>query len=172
MDPDTGTPVPQGEVGEIWVRGPQIMKGYWPEAGSGLEPDGWFRTGDLGKMEGDGYFHILDRIKDMINVAGLKVYSIEVDQVLFRHPAVSGVVTIGVPVPGKPGNERVKAFVTLDDNFEETITEKDLINFAKEKLPAYAVPEEIEFIDEIPLTVTEKLFKRSLREREIEKMGL
>ncbi len=170
VDPETGEETSQGEVGEIWVKGPQVMKGYWPTPGSGLEPDGWLRTGDLGKMDADGYFHIVDRIKDMINVSGLKVYSIEVDEVLFKHPAVAGAVTIGVPVPNKPGSERVKAFVKLREGFEQKTTVKELVDFARGKLPSYAVPEEIELIDDMPLTVTEKLFKRSLREREIESM--
>jgi len=169
VDPDTETPVVFGEVGELWIRGPQVMKGYWPEPGSGLEEEGWLRTGDLGKMDEDGYFHVVDRIKDMINVSGLKVYSIEVDEALFRHPKVTGVVTIGVPVPNKPGVERVKAFVTLAEGTAAEGIERDLIDFSKELLPAYAVPEIIEVIDEIPLTVTEKVFKRTLREEEIEK---
>lgn len=170
IDPDTEEPVAFGEVGELWIRGPQVMKGYWPTPGAGLEGDGWLRTGDLGRMDDDGYFHVVDRIKDMINVSGLKVYSIEVDEVLFKHPKVTGVVTIGVPVPNKPGSERVKAFVTIGEETEASGIEKELIDFAREKLPGYAVPEIIEVIDEIPLTVTEKLFKRSLREREIEKL--
>ena len=169
VDPDTLASVATGEVGEVWIRGPQVMKGYWPEPGSGLESDRWLRTGDLGRMDEDGYFHVVDRIKDMINVSGLKVYSIEVDEALFKHPKVAGVVTIGVPVPNKPGVERVKAFVTLTEGEEAPGIEKKLIDFAKELLPAYAVPEVIEVIDEIPLTVTEKVFKRNLREKEIEK---
>ncbi len=170
VDPDDDSAVAFGEVGELMIRGPQVMKGYWPEPGSGLEEGGWLRTGDLGRMDEDGYFHIVDRIKDMINVSGVKVYSIEVDEALFKHPAVTGAVTIGVPVPNKPGVERVKVFVTLSGDARETTTEKELIDFTRDKLPAYAVPAIIEVIDEIPLTVTEKLFKRTLREREIEKM--
>jgi len=172
VDPESFEEVPFGEVGEVWLKGPQIMKGYWPEPGSGLEADGWFRSGDLGKMDEDGYFHIVDRIKDMINVSGFKVYSIVVDEVLFKHPAVAGAVTIGVPVPNKPGTERVKAFIKLKEDCTEEITETELIKFCRESLPSYAVPELVEFIDEIPLTVTEKLFKRELRDREIAKMGL
>lgn len=167
VDPDTAEEVGQGEVGELWIRGPQVMKGYWPDAGSGLEPDGWLRTGDLGKMDNDGYFHVVDRIKDMINVSGMKVYSIEVDEALFSHPAVDAAVTIGVPVPEKEGTETVKSFIVLKDDLEETVTERELIDFARERLPSYAVPVSIEFIDDIPLTVTEKVFKRELREREI-----
>jgi long-chain acyl-CoA synthetase len=116
VDPVTGEEVPFGEVGEIWVKGPQLMKGYWPDAGSGLEDGGWLKTGDLGKMDDDGYFHVVDRIKDMINVSGMKVYSIEVDEVLFKHPEVEGAVTIGLPDPERPGSERIKAFIRLRES--------------------------------------------------------
>ena len=170
VDPDTNDEVPPGEVGEIWIKGPQVMKGYWPTPGSGLEPGGWLRSGDLARMDDDGYFHVVDRIKDMINVSGLKVYSIQVDEALFSHPAVAGAVTIGLPARNNPGSERVKSFVVLRDG--ESAIESELIQFCRGKLPSYAVPESIEFIDDIPLTVTEKVFKRSLREREIEKERL
>lgn len=170
VDPVTGEEVPFGEVGEIWVKGPQLMKGYWPDAGSGLEDGGWLKTGDLGKMDDDGYFHVVDRIKDMINVSGMKVYSIEVDGVLFRHPAVEGAVTIGIPDPERPGSERIKAFIRLRENSKGKVSEQGIIDYCKENLAAYAVPKTIEFRDDLPLTVTEKIFKRALREEEIEKM--
>ena len=170
VDPDTLEEVPFGEVGEIWLRGPQLMKGYWPDAGSGLEEGGWLRTGDLGRMDEDGYFHVVDRIKDMINVSGMKVYSIEIDEVLFTHPAVAGAVTIGIPDPERPGSERIKAFIRLRNDFKGKIGPKAIIDFCREKMAAYAVPKFIEFRDDLPLTVTEKLFKRALREEEIRKM--
>lgn len=170
VDPVTGEEVPFGEVGEIWVKGPQLMKGYWPDAGSGLEDGGWLKTGDLGKMDDDGYFHVVDRIKDMINVSGMKVYSIEVDEVLFRHPEVEGAVTIGIPDPERPGSERIKAFIRLRENSKGKVSEQGIIDYCKENLAAYAVPKTIEFRDDLPLTVTEKIFKRALREEEIEKM--
>ena len=170
VDPVTGEEVPFGEVGEIWVKGPQLMKGYWPDAGSGLEDGGWLKTGDLGKMDDDGYFHVVDRIKDMINVSGMKVYSIEVDEVLFRHPEVEGAVTIGIPDPERPGSERIKAFIRLRENSKGKVSEQRIIDYCKENLAAYAVPKTIEFRDDLPLTVTEKIFKRALREEEIEKM--
>ena len=170
VDPDTGKEVPFGEVGEIWLKGPQVMKGYWPDAGSGLEEGGWLRSGDLGKMDEDGYFHLVDRIKDMINVSGMKVYSIEVDEVLFKHPAVEGVVTIGIPDPERPGSERIKAFIKLRDNFKGKIEAQEIIDYCKEKMAAYAVPKFIEFKDDLPLTVAEKIFKRALREEEIKRM--
>ena len=170
VDPNTGKEVPFGEVGEIWLKGPQVMKGYWPDAGSGLEEGGWLKSGDLGKMDEDGYFHLVDRIKDMINVSGMKVYSIEVDEVLFKHPAVEGVVTIGIPDPERPGSERIKAFIKLRDNFKGKIEAQEIIDYCKEKMAAYAVPKFIEFKDDLPLTVAEKIFKRALREEEIKRM--
>lgn len=170
VDPASKKEVPFGDVGELWIRGPQVMKGYWPTPGSGLEPDEWFRTGDLGKMDENGYFFIVDRIKDMINVSGMKVYSIEVDEVLFKHPAVLAVVSIGIPDPKRPGSERIKAFIQLRDEFKNKVKEEDIITFCRERLAAYAIPKCIEFRDDLPCTVTEKLFKRALREEEIKKM--
>jgi len=170
VDPVTGEEVPFGEVGEIWVKGPQLMKGYWPDAGSGFEDGGWLKTGDLGKMDDDGYFHVVDRIKDMINVSGMKVYSIEVDEVLFRHQEVEGAVTIGIPDPERPGSERIKAFIRLRENARGMVSKQEIIDYCKENLAPYAVPKFIEFRDDLPLTVTEKIFKRALREEEIKKM--
>jgi long-chain acyl-CoA synthetase len=170
VDPVTGEEVPFGEVGEIWVKGPQLMKGYWPDAGSGLEDGGWLKTGDLGKMDDDGYFHVVDRIKDMINVSGMKVYSIEVDEVLFKHPEVEGAVTIGLPDPERPGSERIKAFIRLRESSKGKVSEQGIIDHCQENLAPYAVPKIIEFRDDLPLTVTEKIFKRALREEEIKKM--
>ncbi|MFC1670438.1 AMP-binding protein [Spirochaetota bacterium] len=170
VDPETLDEVPFGDVGELWIRGPQVMKGYWPDAGSGLEKDGWLRTGDLGKMDKEFYFHIVDRIKDMINVSGMKVYSIEIDEVLFKHPAVLGAVAIGLPDPDRPGSERIKAFIKLRESYKDKIKADDIIDFCREKLAPYAVPKFIEFRDDLPQTVTEKLFKRALREEEIKKM--
>jgi len=170
VDPSTGKDVSFGEVGEIWLKGPQVMKGYWPNAGSGLEEGGWLKSGDLGKIDEDGYFHLVDRIKDMINVSGMKVYSVEIDDVLFKHPAVEVAVTIGIPDPERPGSERIKAFVQLRENFKGKIEAQEIIDYCKEKMAAYAVPKFIEFKDDLPLTVAEKIFKRALREGEIKKM--
>ena len=170
VDPETFQEVPFGEVGEIWLRGPQVMKGYWPQPGSGLEDGGWLRTGDLAKIDQDGYFHVVDRIKDMINVSGMKVYSIEIDEFLFRHPAIEGAVTIGIPDPERPGSERIKAFIRLREDFKGKVSAQDIIDYCKERMAAYAVPKFVEFRDDLPLTVTEKIFKRALREEEIKKM--
>ena len=167
VDAVTGEEVPLGEVGELYIRGPQVMKGYWPKAGEGLK-DGWLATGDFCRMDEDGYFFLVDRSKDMINVSGNKVYSTVVDEVLFEHPAVVSAVSIGVPDPDRPGSERVKAFLVLKDSYKEKVTTDDIIVHCKAKLAPYAVPKFIEFVDNLPLTVTEKLFKKKLRDREME----
>jgi len=166
---DTGEEAAPGEEGELWVRGPQMMIGYWPEKGKGLI-DGWLPTGDVVKMEDDGYFYITDRIKDMANISGFKVYTRLVDDALYEHPAVGDGVAIGIPDPERPGSERIKAFVRLKAEFRGEVTADDIIAHCRQKLPAYAVPKSIEFREELPLTVTLKLFKRQLREEEIAKM--
>ncbi len=169
VDLDTGKEVEAGREGELWVRGPQVMVGYWPEVGKGLV-DGWLPTGDVMKMDEDGYFYITDRLKDMANISGFKVYTRLVDDVLYEHPAVGDAVAIGIPDPERPGSERIKAFVRLKKEFQGKVTAEEIINHCREKLPAYAVPKFIEFREELPLTVTLKLFKRQLREEEIAKM--
>jgi long-chain acyl-CoA synthetase len=170
VDPDTGEELPLGEPGEVWVRGPQVMKGYWPTPGKGLIKDGWLPMGDIAKMDEDGYFYIVDRIKDMINVSGNKVYSRVLDDILHEHPAVSVAGVIGVPDPERPGSERVKAFVSLKPEFEGKVTEGDIIEYLRDKVKPYAVPRYVEFRKDMPLTMVMKLFKRKLREDEIAKM--
>ncbi len=169
VDPETNKEVPIGEVGEICVTGPHLMKGYWPTAGSGLK-DGWLHTGDLGKMDADGYFYVEDRIKDMINVSGLKVYSVKVEEVLFQHPAVAMAAVIGILDPERPGSERVKAFIKVKEEYEGKVTGEEIIAFCKEQLPPYAVPRFVEFREDLPISAVEKLVKRALREEEITKM--
>jgi long-chain acyl-CoA synthetase len=170
VNPETMEDVPIGEPGEIIIRGPQVMKGYWPEPGSGLTQDGWLHTGDIGRMEEDGYFYIHDRVKDMISVSGLKVYSTTVDEALFKHPGVLMAVAIGVPDAKMPGSERVMALVRLKDGYKGKVTEGDIITTCKEYLPPYAVPKFVEFRDDLPLTVTEKLWKKELRDKAIAEM--
>jgi long-chain acyl-CoA synthetase len=170
VDPDTGQEVPVGEVGEIWIRGPQVMLGYWPTPGSGLK-DGWLPTGDVGRMDEEGYFYMEDRVKDMVNVSGLKVYTVTVDEVLFKHPAVAVAIAIGIPDPQQPGSERIKAYIKVKDGYEGKVTADDIIAHCRANLPPYAAPRFVEFRDELPVTsASEKLFKRALREEEIAKM--
>lgn len=170
VDPVTGGEVALGEPGEIVLRGPQVMAGYWPEAGSGLTKDGWLHTGDIAVMDSDGYLVVVDRIKDMVNVSGMKVYTTLVDDVLFAHPAVMMAAAFGVPDPELPGSERVMAAVQLKDTHKGSLSEAELIAYCRDRLAPYAVPKAIEFRDELPLTVTEKVFKKALRDEWIEKM--
>jgi long-chain acyl-CoA synthetase len=170
VDPDTGEEVPFGAPGEIVVRGPQIMKGYWPEPGSGLTEDGWLHTGDIGVMDEDGYFQVIDRTKDMVNVSGLKVYTTEVDEVLFKHPRVLTAAAFGVPDPALPGSERVMAVIQLKEEYRGSVTAEEIRHFCRQHLAPYAVPTFVEFREEMPLTVTEKIFKKALRDAELARL--
>lgn len=172
LDIETGEEVPIGKPGEIVVRGPQVMKGYWPEPGSGLTEDGWLHTGDIGTMDEEGYFQVVDRTKDMVNISGMKVYTTTVDEVLYEHPGVLMAAAFGVPDPENPGSERVMAVIQPKPDCRELLTEDEIREFCKAKLPPYAVPMFVEFREDMPLTVTEKVFKRALRQEYIEKLGL
>ena len=169
VDPETGEEPPVGEPGELWVRGPQIMAGYFPTPSTGLEEDGWLRMGDIVRMDEDGYFTVVDRIKDMINVSGNKVYSRVIDDILHEHPAVEVAGVIGVPDPDRVGSERVKAFVQLSPDFRGKVKEEDIIEFLRDKVKPYALPKSVEFRDELPLTHIMKLHKKVLREEELAK---
>jgi aldehyde:ferredoxin oxidoreductase len=171
VDPDTGEELQLGERGEIWVRGPQVMAGYFPIRGSGLKDGGWLPMGDVVEMDNDGYFHIVDRLKDMINVSGNKVYSRVVDDILYEHEAVDVAGVIGVPNPERPGSEHVKAFVQLKPEYRGKITEQDIIDFLKDRVKPYAVPRWVEFRDALPMTIAMKLFKKKLREEELARTG-
>jgi long-chain acyl-CoA synthetase len=170
VDPHSGLETVYGEPGEIVVRGPQVMRGYWPEQGSGLTPDGWLHTGDIAVMDEDGYFQLVDRIKDMVNVSGMKVYTTEVDDVLFKYPGVLMATAFGVPDPEIPGSERVMAVVQLKHEQEGQVSEEEIKDFCRQRLPPYAVPKYVEFCQEMPLTVTEKVFKKVLRDEAIRRM--
>ncbi|MDQ7784582.1 MAG: AMP-binding protein [Desulfomonilaceae bacterium] len=169
-DPLTGKEVPFGNAGEILVRGPQIMKGYWPEPGTGLDEDGWLHTGDIGSMDDEGFFRLSDRIKDMVNVSGNKVYTTEVDEVLFRHPHVLMAAAFGIPDPETPGSERIMAAIRLKDGSEGKVGAEDIRDFCRRHLAPYAVPKVVEFRNSIPMTATEKLFKKALRDEAIARM--
>lgn len=170
VDPETGEEVPLGDPGEIVLRGPQVMKGYWPEVGSGLTGSGWLHTGDIAVMDEGGYLQLVDRIKDMVNISGMKVYTTEVDEVLFSHPAVLMAAAFGVPDPEVPGSERVMAVIQLQKAYQGKISQREIAEFCRSRLAPYAVPKRIEFREELPLTVTEKVFKKVLRDEAIEKI--
>jgi len=170
VDLDTGEELGAGQSGEIVIRGPQTMKGYWPTPGSGLDEDGWLHTGDIGRMDDNGYFVLEDRIKDMANISGYKVYTTEVDQILFKYPGVAMAAAVGVPDPERPGSERIKAFIRPKEEYRGKLSADEIIAYCREKLPPVAVPKYVEFRDELPLTVTQKIFKKALRDEEIAKM--
>jgi long-chain acyl-CoA synthetase len=135
-----------------------------------LTQDGWLHTGDIAVMDEDGYFQVVDRTKDMVNVSGMKVYTNVVDEVLYRHPGVLMAAAFGVPDPNIPGSERVMAAIQLKAGFEEKVSVENIMNHCREHLPPYAVPKYVEFRDELPLTVSEKVFKKTIRDEAIRKM--
>ncbi len=158
--------VPIGEAGEIAIRGPQVFKGYWkkPEETKNALVDGWFYSGDVGIMDEDGYITIVDRTKDMIIVGGYKVFSVEVDDKMNKHPAIELASTVGVPNPDRPGSEFVKLYVLLKKGFEASEeTKNDILNYAKDNLANYKIPKYIEFVQEMPLTSVGKVDKKLLR---------
>lgn len=149
-----------GEVGEIAVNGHNVMKGYYrrPEATAEALRDGWFRTGDLGRTDDDGWFYIVDRSKDMILRGGYNVYPRELEEVLMEHPAVSLAAVVGVP--HESHGEEVKAYIVK--NAGEEASEEDLVEWGKEQFASYKYPRIIEFRDELPMTSTGKILKREL----------
>jgi len=161
VDLETGADVERGESGELLIRGPQVMRGYWnrPEATAEAMQEGWFHTGDVAVMDAEGYFAIVDRKKDMINTAGFKVWPREVEETLYGHPAVKLAAVVGVPDDYR--GEAVKACVVLRDG--ERIDERALMDFCRERLTAYKVPRQIEFHDALPTSGAGKLLRRLLR---------
>ena len=148
-------------IGEIAIKGHNIMKGYYqrPEATNEAIHDGWFRSGDLGKKDADGFYYIVDRSKDMIIRGGYNVYPRELEEVLMTHPAVSLVAVIGVP--NDQHGEEIKAVVVKNKDHDD-VSEADLVAWGKEQFAAYKYPRVVEFIDELPMTSTGKILKREL----------
>jgi long-chain acyl-CoA synthetase len=158
---EDGNDVPQGEVGEIVIRGHNVMKGYWnrPDATAETIIDGWLHTGDMAKIDEEGYFFIVDRKKDMIIRGGYNVYPREIEEVLYEHPAVREVAVVGLPHDDL--GEEVGAAVALKDGAEAT--EDDLRSFAKEQVAAYKYPRKIWFVDDLPKGPTGKILKREVQ---------
>ncbi len=169
VDPETGKEVALGQPGEICVKGPQVMVGYFnkpEETKKTIDADGYLHTGDVAVQDENGYLSIVDRTKDMIIVGGFKVFSKKVEEVLTAHPAVEMIAMVGLPNPERPGSEIVKAFVTPSKEYENKNykeIEEDIIKFAKEKLAPYEVPKIVEIRKELPLTTIGKLDKKLLR---------
>lgn len=167
---EDGTLVPTGSEGELCVRGPQVMKRYWnnpEETALVFTPDGWLKTGDVARMDELGYFYIVDRKKDMINVSGFKVYPNDVEKILKTHDAVSDAVVIGTP---RGESERVKACIVLKEG--KSITEREFIDWCREpdRMSPHKIPVEVEFRAEIPKTILGKPLRYKLRKEELEKV--
>jgi long-chain acyl-CoA synthetase len=158
---DEGRPVPTGERGEVVIRGPNVMKGYYnrPDATDDVMRNGWFHTGDIGTLDQDGYLAIVDRKKDMILRGGYNVYPRELEEVIMGHPAVSLVAVIGVP--DERLGEEVKAFVVRKPG--ATVNEAELLEWFRDQFAAYKYPRSVEFRDSLPVGATGKILKRELR---------
>ncbi len=156
-----------GKTGEMCLKGPQRMLGYWPTPGSGLDDEGYVRTSDVVKVDERGYFYVVDRTKDMIIVGGYKVYSREVDEILHHHPDVAEAATVGVPDPAREGSERVVVFVKPKNGHKAKITEESIITYLSDRVAKYAVAKAVGIVDELPLTAVQKVDKKALREKAI-----
>jgi long-chain acyl-CoA synthetase len=171
MDLETGEKVLQtGEIGELCIRGPQVMKGYWnmpTETANSLRA-GWLHTGDIARMDSDGFFQIVDRKKDMIlGTGGFNIYPREVEDVLYEHPKVLEAAVAGVPL-GQEKGERVKAYIVLKPG--QTATEEEIIQYCRDNLAYYKVPKFVEFRDELPKTMIGKILRRVLVEEELKRL--
>jgi long-chain acyl-CoA synthetase len=151
----------EGDVGEIAIKGPNIMKGYYgrPDATTDAIHDGWFRSGDLARKDEDGYYYIVDRSKDMIIRGGYNVYPREVEEVLMTHPAVSLAAVIGVP--NESHGEEIKAVVIPEKGVD--VTPEELVEWSKEQMAGYKYPRIVELVDALPMTATGKILKRELK---------
>jgi long-chain acyl-CoA synthetase len=159
--------MPVGETGEVLVKGPQVTSGYYkmPEETANAVKDGWLYTGDIGKMDAEGYFYIVDRKKDMVIAGGYNIYPREIDEVLFEHPKVLEACAVGIPDPYR--GETIKAFVVLKPG--ETLTEEEVIKYCGEKLAKYKVPKKVEFMASLPKSGVGKVLRKELRAMEMAK---
>lgn len=176
VDPNTLEFLPIGKEGELVVSGPQVMKGYWNRPKETEDvffyADGmkWLRTGDIAKMDEDGYVYIVDRLKDIIKYKGHSVYPREIEDVIYEHPAVQEVCVVGIPDPEV--GENIKAFVVLKPDYRGKLTERELIEWCKERLAAYKYPRIVEFREELPKSAAGKYLRRLLREESIGKRNI
>lgn len=167
LSAETGEPTEAGEIGELMIRGPQVMRGYWnrPEDTAATFYNNWLLTGDMGYMDKDGFFYIVDRKKDMIIAGGFNIYPREIEEVLYEHEAIQEAVAVGIPDPYR--GETVKAFIVLKENIK--VTEEELNDFCRKNLSSYKVPRLFEFRNELPKTMVGKVLRRALLEEEKEK---
>ena len=167
IDPETGKEAALGEPGEMAIKGPQVFtKGYYnqPEETAHALRDGWMFTGDVAKMDEDGYFYIVDRVKDMVIVSGFKVFTRELDDVLAKHPDIDAAASFGIPDPERAGSERIAVAVVLKSGIEKSDAEREkIITYLKAEVAAYKVPKKIIFMDALPVSGVGKVLKRELR---------
>jgi long-chain acyl-CoA synthetase len=170
IDVETGTKdLPPGEIGELVIRGPQVMKGYWkmPEETRNTLREDWLHTGDIAWMDEDGYFQIVDRKKDMIIAGGYNIYPRDVEEVLYQHPKVQEVCVAGIPDPYR--GETVKAYIVLKPG--QRVTAEEIIAYCKANMAKFKVPTAVEFRDSLPKTMVGKILRRTLVEEEKRKMA-
>ncbi len=176
LDFETGNLIPiedmlAGRRAEMLLNGPQRMLGYWPKPDSGFDNDGFIHTGDVVQIDSNGYFYIVDRTKDMINVSGFKVYSKEIDEILYEHPQIETAATVGIPDPEREGSEIVVVFVQPFPQFMKKLTAKDVISYLEAKVAKYAVPKFVKIVDDLPRTAVEKVDKKLLRQIAVEEFS-
>ncbi len=167
VDPDTRKELSSGSIGELAIKGPQVMKGYWnmEDETTRVLQEGWLFTGDMAVMDGEGFFSIVDRKKDLIISAGMNIYPREVEEVLHQHPKIVEAAVIGAP--SKVREETVKAFIVIKE--EESLTKAEVIQFCRDKLSKFKIPKEIEFRKELPKSAVGKILKRVLKDEELKK---
>ncbi len=168
VDMEVGSvPLPPGKMGELIIRGPQVMKGYYnkPDETAGTLRNGWLYTGDIAYMDEEGYFYIVDRKKDMIISSGYNIYPREVDEVLYKHQKIQEAVTVGLP--HKTRGEIIKVYIVLKEG--ESMDRSEVVGYCREKLAGYKVPRQVEFRKDLPKTMVGKVLRRALREEEAKK---
>jgi len=166
VDPHTGADLPVGQVGEIAIQSPQVMLGYWQkpeETAKVMLPGDFFLTGDLGTMDADGFFTVVDRKKDMFIVGGFNVYPREIEEVLYQHPKILEAAVVGIPDVKRGDN--IKAYVVLKPG--ESATADEILSYCRENLTRYKVPREVEFRESLPKTLVGKILRRTLRDEEL-----
>ena len=170
VDPQTFKELPPGEVGEIVTNGPQVLLGYWnnpkgtAEAFVDIEGKRFFRTGDLGRIDEDGYFFMVDRLKRMINASGYKVWPAEVEALLYGHPAIQEACVIGATDAHR--GETVKAVVVIKEASRGKVSEQDVIDWSRANMAAYKAPRIVAFVDALPKSATGKIMWRALQEKQ------
>ncbi len=166
IDPESGLEAAVGDTGEIVIKGPQLMKGYYnrPDETANAVRDGWMYTGDVAKMDEDGYFYIVDRVKDMAIISGYKVFTREIDEILTEHPDIEIAAAVGIPDPERPGSERVGCAIVLKPGIKGDDEEMNkIMQYLRDRIAPYKVPKVIKFMDELPTSGVGKILKREVR---------